>query len=98
MGRPLESYFHGDPMLKDASGENSPGNVYRLNRFLADDRIIASELVVKKGMAWYSTIVSSAVAKTDAPSNPADFINQRRRWLNGAFAATIYSLSMLHRL
>ncbi|KAL1878001.1 Chitin synthase, class 3 [Diaporthe australafricana] len=99
MGRPLNAYFYGDPTLKTRIGSKTPDHsIYRLNRFLADDRILAFELVIKKGAKWHTDIVHSAVAFTDIPANTTDFINQRRRWLNGAFFATLYSLHMVTRI
>lgn len=98
MGRPLESYYHGDPTLKPLLGDKAPSDVYKLNMFLADDRIIAFELVVKTWQHLHTTIVESAVAYTDIPVSTTDFINQRRRWLNGSFFATIYSLHMVTRV
>lgn len=98
MGRPLEQYFVGDPTLKKILGRKAPSDVYRLNRYLADDRILAFELVIKTGYRWHTSIVQSAVAYTDIPVSTTDFINQRRRWLNGAFFATIFSLHMVTRI
>lgn len=98
MGKPLEAYFHGDPTLRDRLGHEAPRDIFRLNRFLADDRILAFELVVKANSKWHTTVVSNARAYTDVPTNTTDFINQRRRWLNGAFAATLYSYHMFERL
>ncbi|KAI5458721.1 chitin synthase-domain-containing protein [Mariannaea sp. PMI_226] len=79
-------------------GSDAPSDVYTLNRFLSDDRILTSEIVAKRQKKWHTTLVSDAKAYTDVPTNITDFINQRRRWLNGAFAATIYSLRMFLRL
>lgn len=98
MGRPLKAYFYGDPTMKTRVGSKAPSDIYRLNRFLADDRILAFELVIKAGQKWHTDIVQSAVAYTDIPVNTTDFINQRRRWLNGAFFATLYSLHMVTRI
>ncbi|XXG96420.1 hypothetical protein Hte_002702 [Hypoxylon texense] len=98
MGKPLEAYFQGDPTLRESLGSEAPRDIFRLNRFLADDRILAFELVVKANSKFHTTVVSSAKAYTDVPANTTDFINQRRRWLNGAFAATLYSYHMFERL
>lgn len=94
MGRPLEAYFIGDPTLRKLPAETTD-SIYRLNRFLADDRILAFELVLKRGQKWHTDMVSGARAYTDIPTNTTDFITQRRRWLNGSFAAALYSLRMV---
>ncbi|KAK4221674.1 chitin synthase 1 [Podospora fimiseda] len=100
MGRPLDQYFQGDPTLDLTLGSNgvSAGSLMRLNRFLADDRILCSELVSKEGQKWHTRLVTSAEAETDIPTSTVDFINQRRRWLNGSLSASIYSLRMSYQL
>jgi chitin synthase len=44
------------------------------------------------------TYVKSSKGETDVPEGAAEFIGQRRRWLNGSFAATIYSLMHFGRM
>ncbi|KAH7121501.1 chitin synthase-domain-containing protein [Dactylonectria macrodidyma] len=97
-GKPLSEYFCGDSAMRYEPDSKATKDIYTLNRFLGDDRILAFEVVVKPGGRWHTGLVSNAEAYTDVPSNTTDFINQRRRWLNGAFAATIYSCRMFLRL
>ncbi|KAH6962191.1 chitin synthase [Ilyonectria sp. MPI-CAGE-AT-0026] len=97
-GKPLSEYFCGDSAMRDEPDSKASKDVYTLNRFLGDDRVLAFEIVVNPGQHWHTDLVSNAEAYTDVPSNTTDFINQRRRWLNGAFAATIYSCRMFLRL
>jgi len=59
--------------------------------YLAEDRILCFELVAKKNCRWVLKYVKSAKAETDVPDNIAEFISQRRRWLNGSFFAAVYA-------
>lgn len=56
------------------------------------------ELVAKKGDKWTLSYVKSSKADTDVPEEAAELIGQRRRWLNGSFAASIYALVHFWRL
>ncbi|KAL1739042.1 hypothetical protein HDZ31DRAFT_50025, partial [Schizophyllum fasciatum] len=67
-------------------------NIFTKNMFLAEDRILCFELVAKKGDKWTLTYVKPSKAETDVPEQAAELIGQRRRWLNGSFAASIYAL------
>jgi len=100
MGRPLEQYFHGDHTLSARLGKKGIEgmNIFKKNMFLAEDRILCFELVAKAGSKWHLTYVKASKAETDVPEGAAEFIGQRRRWLNGSFAASIYSLIHFGRL
>ncbi|KAL2053749.1 hypothetical protein ABVK25_006054 [Lepraria finkii] len=100
MGRPLGQYFHGDhtaSKLNAGKGiENM--NIFKKNMFLAEDRILCFELVAKAGSKWHLTYVKASKGETDVPEGAPEFIGQRRRWLNGSFAASIYSLMHFSRM
>ncbi|KAF2262752.1 chitin synthase G [Lojkania enalia] len=100
MGRPLEQYFHGDHTLSKILGKKGIEgmNIFKKNMFLAEDRILCFELVAKAGSKWHLTYVKSSKGETDVPEGAPEFIGQRRRWLNGSFAAGIYSLMHFGRL
>ncbi|PSK42338.1 Chitin synthase 3 [Elsinoe australis] len=100
MGRPLEQYFHGDHTLSKQLGKKGIEgmNIFKKNMFLAEDRILCFELVAKAGSKWHLTYVKASKGETDVPEGAPEFIGQRRRWLNGSFAATIYSLMHFGRL
>ncbi|RMZ85327.1 hypothetical protein DV737_g707, partial [Chaetothyriales sp. CBS 132003] len=100
MGRPLEQYFHGDHTLSARLGKKGIEgmNIFKKNMFLAEDRILCFELVAKAGSKWHLTYVKAAKGETDVPEGAAEFIGQRRRWLNGSFAASIYSLMHFSRM
>lgn len=67
-------------------------------QFIAEDRILCFELVAKKHEQWTLTYVKPSKAETDVPESAAELIGQRRRWLNGSFAATVYSLVNFYRI
>ena len=83
---PLEKYFLGEKF------HGSDANIFTANMYLAEDRILCFELVAKRGCAWVLQYVKSAYGETDVPSTVAEFISQRRRWLNGSFFASVYAL------
>ena len=74
LGEPLHTYFQGDPTMWKFLGPKTSSSTYHLNRFLADDRILAFELVLKRGSKWHTDLVSSTRAYTDVPTNTTDFI------------------------
>ncbi|KAI0677055.1 glycosyltransferase family 2 protein [Trametes maxima] len=90
LGRPLEQYFHGDHSLADRLGPKGiyGMNIFTKNMFLAEDRILCFELVAKANDRWTLTYVKPSKAETDVPESAAELIGQRRRWLNGSFAAS----------
>ncbi|KAI9670513.1 MAG: Chitin synthase, class 2 [Caeruleum heppii] len=100
MGRPLEQYFHGDHTLSKQLGKKGIEgmNIFKKNMFLAEDRILCFELVAKAGSKWHLTYVKASKGETDVPEGAPEFISQRRRWLNGSFAASIYSLMHFSRM
>ncbi|PGG99256.1 chitin synthase 2 [Helicocarpus griseus UAMH5409] len=83
---PLSQYFKGEML----HGKNA--DVFTANMYLAEDRILCWELVAKREEQWVLKFVKSAVGETDVPDTVPEFISQRRRWLNGAFFAAVYSL------
>ena len=93
-GRPLEQYFHGDHTLAARLGAKGVlgMSIFKMNMFLAEDRILCFELAAKAKAQWVLGYVKPAKAETDVPEGAAELIGQRRRWLNGSFAAGIYSL------
>ena len=99
LGRPLEQYFHGDHSLADRLGPKGiyGMNIFTKNMFLAEDRILCFELVAKANDKWTLTYVKPSKAETDVPESAAELIGQRRRWLNGSFAASVVSNDAIAR-
>ncbi|KAM5354185.1 hypothetical protein ACJ41O_000835 [Fusarium nematophilum] len=77
---PLSQYFKGETL----HGQHA--DVFTANMYLAEDRILCWELVAKRDERWVLKYVKGC---TDTVP---EFISQRRRWLNGAFFAAVYSL------
>jgi len=100
MGRPLEQYFHGDHTLSKKLGKKGIEgmNIFKKNMFLAEDRILCFELVAKAGSKWHLTYIKAAKGETDVPEGAPEFIGQRRRWLNGSFAASMYAIMHFGRM
>ncbi|KAJ5675765.1 hypothetical protein N7462_008662 [Penicillium macrosclerotiorum] len=83
---PLNQYFKGETL------HGQDADVFTANMYLAEDRILCWELVAKREERWVLKFVKSAVGETDVPDTVPEFISQRRRWLNGAFFAAVYSI------
>lgn len=100
LGRPLEQYFHGDHTLSKSLGKKGIDNmnIFKKNMFLAEDRILCFELVAKAGQKWHLSYIKAAKGETDVPEGAAEFLSQRRRWMNGSFAASLYSLMHFSRV
>jgi chitin synthase len=88
---PLEKYFKGETMHADAG-------VFTANMYLAEDRILCFELVSKRNCRWILQYVKSATGETDVPDGIAEFVLQRRRWLNGSFFAAVYAVAHVYQL
>lgn len=89
---PLASYFKGEDLLTSQLKKNSKSNFFEANMYLAEDRILCWELVAKKGESWVLKFVKLATGETDVPESIPEFLSQRRRWINGAFFAALYSM------
>jgi chitin synthase len=83
---PLSQYFKGEQL----HGQNA--DVFTANMYLAEDRILCWELIAKRDERWVLKYVKSCTGETDVPDAVPEFVSQRRRWLNGAFFAAVYSL------
>lgn len=94
-GAPLAAYFHGEDMK---SNTKKPAGILESNMYLAEDRILCFELVAKAEKPYLLKYVYNSYAVTDVPSQINEFINQRRRWLNGSFFAALYAVLHSHRI
>ncbi|KAI4091733.1 MAG: hypothetical protein L6R37_007676 [Teloschistes peruensis] len=89
---PLEKYFAGEKM----HGANA--GIFTANMYLAEDRILCFELVTKRNCKWILQYVKSSTGETDVPDTMAEFIAQRRRWLNGSFFAAVYAIAHFYEV
>ncbi|CAE6435399.1 unnamed protein product [Rhizoctonia solani] len=89
---PLASYFKGEVL----NGRTQ--DIFTSNMYLAEDRILCFELIAKKNSNWVLRYVKSAIGETDVPDTLAEFISQRRRWLNGSFFAAVYSIAHVRQV
>jgi chitin synthase len=92
---PLNSYFKGEAMH---GGGATGAGLFERNMYLAEDRILCFEIVTKKREGWILKYVKSAKAATDVPTTIAEFISQRRRWLNGSLFASIHATVFWFRI
>ena len=89
---PLEKYFKGEKM------HGADAGVFTANMYLAEDRILCFELVAKRNCRWILQYVKSATGETDVPDTIAEFVLQRRRWLNGSFFAAVYAIVHFYQI
>lgn len=89
---PLERYFLGEKM------HGSNAGIFTANMYLAEDRILCFEIVSKRNCRWLLQYVKSSTGETDVPDRMAEFIMQRRRWLNGSFFAAVYSIAHFYQI
>lgn len=89
---PLERYFLGEKM----HGANA--GIFTANMYLAEDRILCFEIVSKRKCRWLLQYVKSSTGETDVPDQMAEFILQRRRWLNGSFFAAVYAIAHFYQI
>jgi chitin synthase len=92
---PLASYFKGEAMH---GGGVTGAGLFERNMYLAEDRILCFEIVVKKKEGWVLRYVKSAKASTDVPTTIPEFISQRRRWLNGSMFAAVHATCHMFRI
>lgn len=89
-GKPLDRYFHCE--------HNNVTSPFMSNMYLAEDRILGFEVLVKENCKWVLSYVYDSVADTDVPESIVGLVKQRRRWLNGAFFTLLYFIGNWWRL
>jgi len=85
-GDPLDAYFQLEAM---PVSDISP---FAANLYLAEDRILAFNILARKDQKWFLDFIPGAVAYTDVPEKLPALVKQRRRWTNGSLFNLVYYL------
>jgi chitin synthase len=67
-------------------------SMFDANMYLAEDRILCLGLVCLSGEKFILKYVSESRAETDVPDEVYSLMVQRRRWNNGAWFSSIYTI------
>lgn len=92
---PLQEYFRAD---RTSAKPDERDSIWRTNMLLAEDRMLAFELVKSRNRAWTLMYLVWALAEVDVPTTLPEFILQQRRWLTGNTFASLYALLNYHKL
>ncbi|MEO8062859.1 MAG: glycosyltransferase family 2 protein [Pseudomonadota bacterium] len=86
-----------DPVCAYLRGLATSDAVERV-MYLAEDRIIGSEIALKRDQDWILDYLPEAGATTDACATYAELFRQRRRWINSAAACRLWLLALWARI
>lgn len=92
----LQNDKYGDgPLSQYFSPERYAGNAgsFAANMALTEDRALSFALVAKRNCHWDLRYEYAASAAVDVPEDPAQYLSQQRRWLNGNLFGSIYAIS-----
>lgn len=92
-GTPLDKYF-----ILETPEYRKNVAPFEANMYLAEDRIMGFEMLVKENCDYILHYVADATAATDVPQTLGVLIRQRRRWLNGSMFASLYAIKEWPRL
>ena len=68
------------------------------NLFLAEDRVMCSEIICKQNSNYTLSYRPGAICLTDPPLKLTDLVRQRRRWANGSMFASLYLMQYMCRV
>jgi len=95
-GIPLDTFLMG---AKDEFCRiNEISSCQKANKYLAEDRIMCLEIIVKKENNFIIHYIPGAKCLTDPPMTLTDLLKQRRRWFNGSMFATFHVLGSMCRV
>ena len=83
---PLNFYFRGMKALPP----------FEANMFLAEDRVLAFQLIAQPKSDWTIRYVHSAIAITDKCKSLCELLRQRRRWINSGETAKLWAIRHLN--
>jgi chitin synthase len=86
-----------DPVHIYLRGLNTTCAVERV-MYLAEDRIIGSEIVLTRNQNWTLDYLPEAGATTDTCATYPELFRQRRRWINSAAACRLWLLALWARI
>lgn len=83
------------PVDRYLRGVESQNSLLERNLFLAEDRVIALEILKERGSAATIRHASLSGSETDPCTNFAELLHQRRRWINSTTVARLSALCAL---
>lgn len=86
-----------DPVQAYLRGLHTSDAVERV-MYLAEDRIIGSEIILSRDRNWTLDYLPDVAATTDACTTYPELFRQRRRWINSAAACRLWLLALWARL
>lgn len=86
-----------DPVHTYLRGLHTSDAIERV-MYLAEDRIIGSEIVLTRDQNWTLDYLPEAGATTDACTTYPELFRQRRRWINSAAACRLWLLALWARI
>ena len=89
-GDPLKAFLKGQSLTDTKESKYNFPSWFSANMYLAEDRIMWLELVIKKHHNYIIKFIPGCKALTDVPTTLNQLIKQRRRWFNGSLFATFY--------
>jgi cellulose synthase/poly-beta-1,6-N-acetylglucosamine synthase-like glycosyltransferase len=89
--------FRPDPVRAYLRGLSTSDPIERV-MYLAEDRIIGSEIVLTRDRNWTLDYLPEAVATTDACNTYPELFRQRRRWINSAAACRLWLIALWARI
>ena len=85
--------IQGGPLMRFFDGLNqNKHSCFEANMYLAEDRIMCLEILIKRNEKWVLKYIPGCKALTDPPENIMVLMKQRRRWINGSIFAAFYCI------